>query len=701
MNIRREDLGNGIQHLVLDRTDSGANIFDVATMEEMNRHLDDLAAISGVQGLILSSAKKSIFVAGADIKELLGADLGETEIRALAEKGQRIFDRIAALPYPTVAAIHGAAMGGGCEIALACDHRIATDDKSTRIGLPETQLGILPAWGGSTRLPRLIGLRAALDIILAGKRLAPQQARKLGLIDAVVPREHLLRMALETVRQGKPVRPSHKLENSAASAAVIAHLARKGVEEKTRGLYPAPLKALEVVTAGLRTTPAASQRLEADALVQLVRTSVCRNLVRVFFLQERAKRFQVDMPAGIAADERPIRRLVVIGAGTMGAGIAQWSSTREQNVLLRDINNQALNRGMAAIGKDYAEGVKRRIFTKAEARRGLDRIFPSARPVPLVGIDLVIEAATENMDLKKKIFADIAAQLPDDVMLATNTSGLSITELASVVPRPERVVGIHYFNPVSRMQLIEVVHGAQTSPAVLDRAVRFVQGIGKLPVVVKDSPGFVVNRILLPYLVEAGQLFAGGASVFDIDSTMLDFGMPMGPLRLIDEVGMDVSDHVARHLSASFGERMPLPATLATAVERGWLGRKAGKGFYVYPKKGEPTLHEPVQSLVTGSAFADTPREQLRARMVLLMINEAARCLEEGLVAASEDIDFAMIFGTGFAPFRGGPLRYADSLGLATVADQMKRLAEKEPRFAPCNLLASMASEKRTFYADA
>lgn len=702
MNIRRETLEDGIQHLVFDRPDSGANIFDRATMEELDRHLDDIEKEANVRGLVISSAKKSIFIAGADIKELLAADLSDADLRAVGEKGQQVFNRIEALPFPTVAAIHGAAMGGGCEVTLACDYRIASDDRATRIGLPETQLGILPAWGGSARLPRLIGLRKALDIILAGKRLAAQHARKVGLADMVVPRDHLLRMALVCIGRGKPTRKPHKLENHPASVKLISKMAAKNVAAKTRGLYPAIPKALEVVSTGVTVSPEAAMRLEIDALLTLARTDVCRNLVRVFFLQDRAKRYAVGLPEGMEPDRRPIESVVVVGAGTMGAGIAQWASARGQQVILRDIDNKALNRGMAAIGKEYAGAVKRRIFKKSEAQSGMDRVFPTAAPVPMGRVDLAIEAASENMELKKKIFADLAERVREDTLLATNTSGLSITELSEAVPYPERVVGIHYFNPVSRMQLVEVVAGRNTSPVALDRAVRYVQAIAKLPVVVKDSPGFVVNRILLPYLVEAGHLFAGGANMLDLDTAMLDFGMPMGPLRLIDEVGMDVSDHVARHLSASFGDRMPVPETLAKAVEKGWLGRKSGKGFYLYTKKkkGDPPQHEAINALVQSQVFADTPREMLRQRMVLPMLNEAARCLEEELVEAPEDIDFAMIFGTGFAPFRGGPLRYADALGISTVVDQMKALAEKEPRFTPCNLLVEMAAQGRTFYSE-
>ena len=510
-----------------------------------------------------------------------------------------------------------------------------------------------------------------------------------------------MRVARMYLGKGKRKAVSHWKTNNPISRAVIRTIAAKGVAKKTHGHYPAIPKALEVIVDGLGTSEAEALALEVDAIVSLVDTDVCRNLVRVFFLTERSKNFRVELPDGAEPDMRPVNHVTVVGAGVMGAGIAQWSSARGQNVILKDINNEALNKGMQNIGKVYAQAAKRHIFTKAEAQRGMDRVYATAQPVSLAGTDLVIEAATENMALKKTIFQGLAEQVASDALLATNTSGLSISELAEVVPNPERVVGIHYFNPVNRMQLVEVIQGSHSSPVALDRAVRYVQGLGKLPVVVQDSPGFVVNRILLPYLAEAGHLFAQGAAIHELDAAMLDFGMPMGPIRLIDEVGIDVCKHVAQHLGDSFGERMPVPAILHAAVEKELLGRKNGKGFYLYAKKGkgDPPPNPAAQALVSSRSMAETSREQLQRRMVVLMVNEAARCLEEALVVGPEDIDFAMIFGTGFAPFRGGPLRYADAAGISTIVQELRTLeAAGETRFSPCSLLVSMADGNQTFY---
>ena len=702
MNIRHEQLESGVHTLVFDKPDSAANTFDRATMNELNEHLDDLASNGDVKGLILTSAKPTIFIAGADIKELFDPNAGPEEIRRAVRQGQEVFNRIADLPYPTVAAIHGAALGGGCEISLACDYRVASDDKSTRIGLPETALGILPAWGGSTRLPRLIGLRKALDAILGGKRLAARQARKYGLVDEVVPRESLIEMSLRLIGKGKAKPRSHGFENSSIGARIAERFARKGVEEKTRGHYPAVPRALEVVVNGLRVSVEESLHLEVEAVLDLAQTDVCRNLVNVFFLQERSKRFRYALPDGVEPDTRPIERVAVIGAGVMGAGIAQWSSARGQAVTLKDISDEQMLKGLAGIAKVYQDATRRRVFTRSEARHGLDRIYPTTHPVSLKRTDLVIEAAVENMDIKKKLFMDLAETSRDDTILATNTSALSISDIAEAVPNPGRVIGIHYFNPVHRMQLVEVVVGTATDPVVVDRTVRFVQASGKFPVVVKDSPGFVVNRILMPYLTEAGFLFENGADPLVLDNVMLDFGMPMGPIRLMDEVGVDVCSHVAHHQAARFGERMPVSTVLETMLEAGQLGRKSGSGFYVYRgkrKKAPPEPNPKVAEWVQSTTHRDAGRDALRRRMVLMMVNEAARCLEEGLVEGAEDIDFAMIFGTGFAPFRGGPLRYADAQGIRTIVDAMSALSQEgEARFAPCASLADMATDGRTFY---
>lgn len=692
-NIRVEILESGIRVLTFDRAGSSANIFDIATLHELREKIEALPPEAA--GVVFLSAKPGIFIAGADLHSL--ESLRGEDLRAYIELGQSVFNGIAALRVPTVAAIHGACVGGGYEMCLACAHRIATADRATKIGLPETQLGILPAWGGSTRLPRLIGIPGALDIILGGKTVAAKSALRRGMIDEIAPRERLLEAATKWIRtQGKARRRAAPRGWHRLVGAAVGPAARRKIAQKTRGNYPALPKALEVVTRGAALGAGESQRLEREAVLELAVTPECRNLLRVFHLQERARKLR--LPG--AEDGNRISRVAVIGAGVMGSGIAQWLSARGLRVLLRDIDAEKVAAGMGRISQLYAAAVKRHIFTAKEARDGMDRISPAAAEPPLNGVDLVIEAAVEKMELKKQIFARLDAQAGGRTLLATNTSALSITELATATQRPERVIGLHFFNPVQRMPLVEVITGKQTSAAATAAAVRFAQQIGKMPVVVRDSPGFLVNRILLPYLVEAGDLFAQGADAREIDEAMLDFGMPMGPLRLIDEVGLDVAEDVAAELAAAFPGRMHLPALLSRMRKAGALGRKAGHGFYVH-KKGEATPDPQAAPFRDGESARGLPREALQRRMVLLMLNEAARCLEEKIVAEPADVDFGMIMGAGFAPFRGGPLRHADALGTSAVAAALREEARSAgARFEPCRLLEEMSATNRKFYDD-
>jgi len=709
-NIQRSVTADGICVLKFDRPDSSANVFDRAVLAELNAHLDfvaahdSIAASSQLRGLILTSAKNSIFIAGADLHAL--ADLPAHELRGLIELGQSVFSRLATLPLPTVAAIHGACLGGGYEVCLACDYRLASPDSVTRIGLPETQLGLIPAWGGSSRLPRLIGLPKALDVILAGKVLGARQALRYGMVDELAPREYLLDVARRKVEQGKPRRSNKLYLNNVLVATALSAHARKKIFRKTRGHYPAVTKALTVLTKGVSRSLEESLKLEAEAMLELAPIEACRNLVRIFFLQERAKKLSVDEATTASTAKRIvdrgsvplIRRTAVVGAGVMGAGIAQWLTSRGLPVILRDLNVDLVAKGMASITRLYEEGCKRRLITKVEARSGMDRVFPAATEVSLKNVDLVIEAVVENLEVKKQLFHRLDELAAPGTILATNTSALSISAIADGTRTPERVVGIHFFNPVHRMQLVEVVVGRRTDREVVRRALQFVQQIGKLPVLVNDSPGFLVNRILMPYLIEAGDLFEAGADIKNIDEAMLDFGMPMGPLRLIDEVGVDVAHHVAQALAAGFKERLHAPGVLTKMLQAGLLGRKSDRGFYLYNSKA-PEVNSGVRVLQRSDTAEGLTREQLQMRMVLLMVNEAARCLEEKVVGSPDDVDFAMIMGTGFAPFRGGPLRYIDSAGVDKLVGEMKRLVESGAlHFQPCGLLEAMARDKKQFY---
>lgn len=637
-----------IATILFDREGSGANLFDRATLVELAAILEIIGAERDLDGVLLRSAKPSIFIAGADLNALQSAR-GD-DLRDLIELGQRTFNLLEDLRVPTVAAIHGACAGGGCELALACDWRVASDSSSTKIGLPETQLGILPAWGGSTRLPRLIGLPQALAAILSGKLHAAKEARAKGLVDAVVPEQHLVSHALTMLARGKrrpKIRPfiHHRL-----GVRLVHRKALAALMEKTRGLYPGRLAALDVACASVNRPRGQSLDAERDAILRLAELPATKQSIRLFFLTERAKKHR-----HVEAAPREIRSAAVIGSGVMGSGIAYWLSTRRIPVILQDIDDAAIARGMKAIEGLYAEAAKRRVLTATDAARGLDRIHTAAGPVPLQRCDLIIEAAVEDLAIKKKIFADLAARAAPDAILATNTSALPVHELAAVIPRPERLLGLHFFNPVHRMQLVEVVRAATTSDETLATGVAFVRSIGKLPVVVRDSPGFLVNRILMPYLVEAARLFEAGTPAREIDGAMLDFGMPMGPLRLLDEVGLDVSLHVARTLAAAYPDRMAVPGLLEKMVEKGMLGRKTGGGFYPHDDRNRRSTRK-ARSLRTrrSSAPAD-----LAAHLAGMMAREARLCLDEKVAASADDIDLAMILGTGYPPFRGGPMQFS------------------------------------------
>lgn len=642
---------DGVGIITFDHPEKSANIFDERTLDELELALTTGASL-GVRALVFTSAKPNIFVAGADLDAL--ANASDEDLERLIEKGQRIFKFIDDTTAPTVAAIHGACLGGGLELALACDLRIASDDKSTKIGLPETMLGILPAWGGSTRLPRLIGLPKALDLILGGKTLAPKHAKKLGVVDRVVPKERVLQAALDSLKSEMPKRRSHFLTNNPLSAEVIRRMAMKNVMKKSRGNYPALEEAAEVVSRGASGNVDDSLCREREAVLRLARTDAARNLMRVFRLQENAKKFRYD--SNVERKNLPaIERTAVIGAGVMGSGIAQWFSARGLPVILRDIDPERVAAGMKSVKKLFDGAVRKRIFTEHEASRKFDLVVPSAEPVPLFYTDLVVEAAVENLDIKKKIFADLCERTSAETILATNTSALPISSLCDApgVTLPERIVGLHFFNPVSRMKLVEVVVTEHTSPETVERVLHFVRSIGKLPVVVQDSPGFLVNRILMPYLIEAGRMVEKGYPPKLLDEAMLDFGMPMGPIRLLDEVGLDVASHVAKTMSDAFGDRFELPRILDRRVEEGRLGKKSGHGFYRY-ESGKSVADE------TETPQGLMSKDKIAAHLAGLMVDESHRCLDEGIVDSSHDIDFAMILGTGFAPFRGGPMTYGE-----------------------------------------
>jgi 3-hydroxyacyl-CoA dehydrogenase / enoyl-CoA hydratase / 3-hydroxybutyryl-CoA epimerase len=679
---------DGIAFIRFDRSGSSVNVLDTATLRQLEVIVNDLDRRS-LRGIIFVSSKPAVFIAGADLKELAA-----TEDRAgLVELGQQIFTRIEALRCVTVAAIHGACAGGGLEISLACDYRVASDAHVTKIGLPEVKLGLIPAWGGSTRLPRLIGLPRALKVILGGDLMPSAKALKLGLVDAIAPPERLTLLAERFVDKGKP-RRSFRHWGWIPAWQTVAALTRKSVLPKTRGHYPAASSAIDVVSKSVVRSIPQSLAAEKKAILALAEGDVSRNLIRLFFLQDRAK----HLPAPKAAS---IEKTAVIGSGVMGAGIAQWFAARGKEVLLRDVGPEQLAQGLHRAEKLFSDAKRRGILSSCEARAGMDRIVPAEIAVQMNSIDLVVEAVSEDMQVKKTIFADLEERVRLDTILATNTSALSIAEISRGLRDPTRLLGLHFFNPVHRMKLVEIARGELTSDLAIDTAVAFVQRIGKLPVVVKDRPGFLVNRILLPYLLEAVRLLVAGAPIEAIDESMLDFGMPMGPLRLLDEIGLDVAGDVGETLCKAFPDRMHTPDVFAQLLADNAKGKKTGRGFYEYRSGRVVGVNRFAISRREADDKASLTREQLQERMVFLMINEAARCLEEGIVDDPRDIDFAMVMGAGFAPFRGGPLRHADHIGITKVTENLERLARsRERQFAPSSLLIEMTRQEKKFYSD-
>ena len=698
--IRREIGDDYICLLTFDRRESGANIFDAVTLDELNEHLDFVENESPLRGLIIASAKKSIFIAGADLRTLLqGARSGE--MRAFIAQGQKVFNRLAELKIPTVAAIHGASAGGGYEVTLACDYRVASDDPATRVGLPETTLGLIPAWGGCTRLPRVIGAEKAADVIVKGNLYSVQEALKLGLIDEIAPRDQLVDLAKKKLRDGK------------RRALAAPKLDRE--IPPPRNHNPAPARALEVIKKGLFASTQQALAFELDAIVDLGKIESTQNLIRSFFLAEKYKKGTSKTPR-----ERVVHA-AVIGAGVMGSGIAQWLSSHGVSVILRDIAREQIDRGLANIEKMYGDAVKRGLMTEEKAKEGRARIVASTAPMELRDVQIVIEAAAEKMNVKREVFRELAMEAGSKTIIATNTSALPIGELADVTVSPEHVIGLHFFNPVSRMKLVEVVVAKETSEETRERSLAFVRQIGKLPVVVRDSPGFLVNRVLFPYLLDAAELFESGLHAEKIDNALLQWGMPMGPLRLIDEIGVDIAVDIGNTLEKAYGRRDHVSAILLWLRDRQMLGRKTGAGFYKYDGKvqtpndsltrwrralhGEPEGADGPNPAAAGPDWHRDPRlrsneEKLTHRLIFLMVNEAAGCVEERVVDSPEDADYGMILGTGFAPFRGGPLRFAEHFGLKKIVEAMDRLAQSEEKFSPCDILRKHARDATKFYAD-
>lgn len=681
---------SGLATLVFDLPGKKANVFTRSVLSELEKLIERMATSQDIRCLVLLSGKEGNFVAGADIDEI--ADVTDP---AAAEEGarvgQRLFQAWNELPFPTIAAIQGTCVGGGTELSLAGNYILISDRQDVRIGLPEVRIGIVPAWGGCSRLPRRTGLASALDIILGGKSVDGKKAFKIGLADAVLPDPTFLREVrsfAEQVLQGRP--PPRRLSNLKSKLLdgnplgrdVVFSQARKQVLKRTGGHYPAALQAIEVVAVGRRRGLEAGLQAEARATGALAVSPVCKNLIHIFKMMEASKRES----ASLETDRQPIREAAVLGAGVMGGGIAQILADRADiPVRLKDVGTTPLATGMAHAKEIFEKQVARRRLTRPEAARKMNLLLPCLDYAGFRRVELVVEAIVEDLRVKQQVFSELADQVGPEVVLASNTSSLSIDLIGRDTPYPERIVGMHFFNPVHQMPLVEVVKGSKTSHQAVQVVLTLCRRLGKTPVVVKDGPGFLVNRILTFYMTEALWLLDEGRAIEDIDGVMTDWGMPMGPLALIDTVGIDVAVKVAHILAAAFADRLVLPTWADQLAQPERLGIKTGSGFYLY-KGQERSKPDPAVYRNLGLATPNEPSDpgEFLDRMVLPMVNEAARCLAEGLVMNPSELDLAMIMGTGFPPFRGGLCRWADLQGAERLVTILRQLAEHNgERFQP------------------
>ncbi|MFV2056035.1 MAG: 3-hydroxyacyl-CoA dehydrogenase NAD-binding domain-containing protein [Thiohalomonadales bacterium] len=654
---------NNILWLHADMADASANTLSSAVLDELSDIIDGIDQQS-CRGLIFLSDKPSGFFAGADINELQNVEniLQASEFIRL---GQKIFNRIEALRIPTVCIIHGFCMGGGLELALACKYRIADSDPKTKLGLPEVKLGIFPAFGGSARLPLLIGAPAAMDMMLSGRALGARAAQKMGVINYAVADRHLKKAAEELVLTAPKIKPLggwKAFTNHGLVRPILAKVFRNQVAKKAMEThYPAPFTLIDLWAKHGNN----KQEMMAgeDRLVsRMVLGKSAQNLMRVFFLQEKLK------AEGDKSLYKP-SRVHIIGAGVMGGDIAAWCALQGMMVTLQDRHEEIVAKALKRAHKLYKKKLKKPI----PIQQAMDRLIPDIDGIGLAQADVVIEAIVENLEAKHSLFKDIEPRMKADAILATNTSSIPLDDLSTVLSDPKRLVGIHFFNPVAMMQLVEIVHDKGSDKATIDKACAFTRHINRLPLRVKSSPGFLVNRVLMPYLIEAVVLESEGVAAAVIDEAALDFGMPMGPIALADSVGLDICLSVVGILSESMS--LEVPKRLKTLVDAGRLGRKTGHGFYVY-KKGKALHDKPVKS--------DYRPVDIQDRLMLRMINEVTACLREGIVTSEDLVDAGIIFATGFAPFRGGPLHYVADQGETTIFDKLTKLEEiYGTRFTP------------------
>ncbi|WP_223668502.1 fatty acid oxidation complex subunit alpha FadJ [Kangiella shandongensis] len=708
-----EQQDDGIAVISIDLPGESQNVLKMEFIEELQPVIEQIKTDSSIKGLIIKSGKEGSFIAGADITMFGKVDTAE-DAEQLSSSGHRFFNALEQLNKPVVAAIHGACLGGGLELALACSGRVITDSPKTKLGLPEVQLGVLPGGGGTQRLPRLVGIAPSLDMMLTGKQLFPKQARKLGLVDEVVPQANLMKAARKCVndlRKGKEkktpvssyfsVKGIQKLllETNPLGRNIIFDQARKTVQKKTKGNYPAPKKIIECVEKGMAQGMTAGLAIEARNFGQLVVSREAKALISVFFATTDLKK---DNGIDSDAEAIAINKVGVLGGGLMGSGIAYVSVDKaKKQVRIKDVRTEGVNGALNYSWTLIAKKMKKRIISPSTARHTMSYLTGTTDYSGFKHVDMVIEAVFEDIKLKHQMVEEVEQNCSEKTIFATNTSSIPITTIAEAAKRPEQVVGLHYFSPVEKMPLVEIIATDKTADWVITTCVELAKTQGKTPIVVNDGAGFYVNRILAPYINEAGILLSEGVAIEKLDKAMVKAGFPVGPITLLDEVGIDVATKVAPILQDAFGERMATPKAFEKLKEDDRKGKKNKRGFYQYDGKSKgKEVDESVYSVLGVSPDKHVDAKEISERGLLLMANEAARCLDEGIIRSARDGDIGAIFGIGFPPFHGGPLRYMDSLGIETVVERLQYYQKQHgDRFAPAEILLTMKENGENFHS--
>jgi 3-hydroxyacyl-CoA dehydrogenase / enoyl-CoA hydratase / 3-hydroxybutyryl-CoA epimerase / enoyl-CoA isomerase len=706
LSLRLEVDADSIAIVTFGQSKSRANTLNQAVLTELESVAFVLGKRTDLKGLIFRSGKPGMFIAGADLNELGSALVNPAEGQRLTRRGLDLFGSFEKLSFPTVAAIEGACVGGGLELALAFDYRLASTHPKTEIGLPEVKIGLIPGWGGTQRLSRLIGPALAAELICAGETVNAQRAKELGIVFDAVPSEHLLEEAMRLVKWAQQSKEWEALRRrkrrpvglSEDQHSYIFAVARAQVLAKTKGQLPAPLAALDAIEKGCNLPLDEGLRLESEAFAPLIGSPISRNLIAVFFMTQR---LQKDPGAADASIQpKSLERVGVLGAGIMGSGIAGAHIRRGIPVALLDSVPQALEKGVAAITKVMQTRIDIGRMKMEEMIAALGRLSTTGSLAAMADRDVVIEAVIENEAAKVDLYRQLEPLLRDDTILASNTSTISITRMAQSVKRPEQFAGMHFFNPVDRMQLVEVIRGERTSDQTVVTLVALAKRIGKTPIVVRDCPGFLVNRILFPYLNESLVLLEEGAEPRAVDKAATAFGMPMGPITLNDLVGLDTSLYAGKVVNTAFADRAKTTRILDELVAAGRLGQKSGAGFYNYAKGSrgadDPAFTAILERCRTGRRNISI--EEITDRLFLPMLVEASRVLEEGIVREPSDMDMGLILGIGFPAFHGGILRWAGTLGLDKVLEKLKRYEGLGPRFHPTAQLRALGSSGKGFY---